>query len=256
MDEMAAPHSVYTDEEVVAFYARFEEQRAAEIAWANDNADLLKEARLLDLGVGAGRTTALLAPICKAYVWVDYSAPLIEAARKRFPNTDLRVGDARSLPWVPKDSIDVVVFSFNGIDTMGREDRDLVVEEVARILRPGGWFLFSSHNQDAQSYRRLARLEKPRLSRVWVRRTARRIRALLRHMRMRSREEFGNGWSIINDEAHDYRLMHFYTTKTHQEQALVDAGFSILQVYQQDGRLWSAPDTESLDLHYWCQKAV
>ena len=253
MDE-PAPHSVYADEEVVAFYARFEEQRAAELAWASEYRELLQESTVLDIGVGAGRTTPLLMPLSRTYIGADYSAPLVEAARVRFPDADLRVGDARSMPWLETGSIDVVVFSFNGIDTMSREDRDLVVAEVSRVLRPGGWFLFSSHNQDAGTYRRLARLERPRLSRVWARRTLRRLRALARHVRMRRREVFGDGWSIINDEAHDYRLMHFYATKEYQERALDDAGFELVKVYRQDGHPWSGPDTESLDLHYWCRK--
>ncbi|WP_210438907.1 class I SAM-dependent methyltransferase [Nocardioides xinjiangensis] len=254
MSEPVPPHAVYTDEEVVAFYSRFEEQRPAELAWVQENRELLGESRVLDLGVGAGRTTPLLMPLSRTYVGVDYSPPLVHAARERFPDADLRVGDARSMPWIEPASIDVVVFSFNGIDTMGSDDRALVLAEVFRVLRPGGWFLFSSHNQDAHGYRRLARFERPRLSRVWLKRTARRLSALARHARMRRDEVFGDGWSIINDEAHDYRLMHFYATKEYQEQALAGAGFELAQVYRQDGRHWTGPDTESLDLHYWCWK--
>lgn len=256
MDERVPQHAVYTDGEVVDFYSRFEEQRPAELAWAEENRQLLRDSHVLDIGVGAGRTTPLLEPTSKSYIGADYSAPLVEAARKRFPNVTFKVGDARSMPWVPAGSIDVVVFSFNGIDTMSRRDRDLVVAESARILRPGGWFLFSSHNQDARPHRRLARLERPRISRVWLKRSVRHVQARLRHQRMRRKEVFGDGWSIINDEAHEYRLMHFYVTKEFQERTLADAGFETVKVYKQDGLIWSGTDTESLDLHYWCQKQV
>jgi SAM-dependent methyltransferase len=254
MDQLAPSHSVYTDGEVVNFYAQFEEQRPAELAWLADNEQILRKSRVLDLGVGAGRTTPLLEPLAKTYVGADYSPPLVEAARKRFPGVAFKVGDARSMPWLEDGSIDLVVFSFNGIDTMDREGRDLVIAEVARVLRSGGWFLFSSHNEHALPQRSLTRLERPRLSRVWLRRTVRQLRALLRHRRMRREEVFGDGWSIRNDEAHDYRLMNFYATKDFQERSMADAGFETAKVYSQGGSAWSGKDTTSLDLHYWCQK--
>lgn len=254
MDELVPSHSVYTDGEVVNFYAQFDEQRSAELAWLADNEQILRESRVLDIGVGAGRTTPLLEPLAKTYVGADYSPPLVEAARERFPGVSFEVGDARSMPWLADGSMDLVVFSFNGIDTMDRGGRELVIAEVARILRPGGWFLFSSHNHDARPQRSLTRLERPRLSRVWLKRTVRQLQALFRHQRMRRQEVFGDGWSIRNDEAHDYRLMHFYAAKDFQERSLSDAGFETVTVYSQDGSTWSGRDTESLDLHYWCQK--
>ena len=67
---------------------------------------------------------------------------------------------------------------------------------------------------------------------------------------------FGDGWSIINDEAHEYRLMHFYVTKEFQERTLADAGFETVKVYRQDGRHLVWHRYRSLDLHYWCQKQV
>lgn len=254
MDESEPPNAVYTDSEVVDFYAQFEEDRSAELSWVEENRDLISNARLVDIGVGAGRTTPLLQPICADYTGVDYSPPLIEAARRRFPDADLRVGDARSLPWLDDASVDIVVFSFNGIDTMDQHDRAKVIDEVIRVLVPGGWFLFCTHNQDAASYRRLPRFDRPRLSRVWLRRSARQARALLRHVRMRRQEVLGDGWSIINDEAHDFRLMHYYVTKERQEALLESAGLDLIQIYRADGRHWSGKDTESLDLHYWCRK--
>lgn len=71
----------------------------------------------------------------------------------------------------------MVVFSFNGIDTMTREDRSPVLAEVSRVPRPGGSFL---------------------------------LRALAPHARLRRREVFGDRWLIVNDEAHDY---HYWCRK-------------------------------------------
>jgi len=111
----------------------------------------LARIRLLDLGVGGGRTTVHFAPLVAEYVGVDYSAPLVEACRRRFdgdPSVEFVHADARSIPY-PDHSFDLVVFSVNGIDCLDHEGRMAALREVARLCRPGGLFFFSSHNLDA-----------------------------------------------------------------------------------------------------------
>ena len=44
------------------------------------------------------------------------------------------------------NSFDLAWFSFNGIDYVATAGRVRILEEVRRILRPGGTFCFSSHN--------------------------------------------------------------------------------------------------------------
>ena len=46
---------------------------------------------VLDLGIGAGRTTSILAPIARSYVGSDYSPGMVAAARAAHPDVDLRV---------------------------------------------------------------------------------------------------------------------------------------------------------------------
>src|SRR5215213_241769 len=67
---------------------------------------------VLDIGIGAGRTSAILAPHAGDYVGVDFSANMIKLARKLHPNLDFRVGDARHLNAFHGETFDVVVFSF------------------------------------------------------------------------------------------------------------------------------------------------
>jgi SAM-dependent methyltransferase len=105
---------------------------------------------LLDLGVGGGRTTPVLSRIAGRYVGVDYVASMVEACRRRFPQFDFVNADARHMPVFDDAAFDAVVFSFNGVDTMGSDaDRARCFGEVARILRPKGRFIFSSHNAKA-----------------------------------------------------------------------------------------------------------
>jgi SAM-dependent methyltransferase len=66
---------------------------------------------------------------------LDASAPLLDVARQRTPDADLRVGDNESLPYEP-GSFDVVT-AFNSIQYA--VDPATAVAELARVCRPGGW---------------------------------------------------------------------------------------------------------------------
>src|SRR6267142_1420938 len=74
-----------------------------------------KGANVLDLGVGAGRTTAILSDRAGSYVGLDFAPEMIRACRERFPGLDLRVQDAADLSAFPDASFDAAVFSFNGL---------------------------------------------------------------------------------------------------------------------------------------------
>jgi ubiquinone/menaquinone biosynthesis C-methylase UbiE len=52
---------------------------------------------VLDLGVGAGRTTRALQGLAGRYVGVDYAERMIDRCRVLFPDADFRVGDAADL---------------------------------------------------------------------------------------------------------------------------------------------------------------
>lgn len=78
---------------------------------------------------------------------------------------------------------------------------------------------------------------------------------MVRHLRMRRHERSGPGWAIINDQAHDYRLLHFYATRTYQEEQLASAGFEVSACYTSDGSHSVGTDTSSPELHYWCVKS-
>lgn len=107
-------------------------------------------ASVLDLGVGAGRTTGALAARAGRYVGIDVAPSMVAAARQAHPEADLRVGDAADLSAFADGSFDVVVFSFNGIDYLEPDAaRHRCLDEVRRVLRPGGTFLFSTHDPRA-----------------------------------------------------------------------------------------------------------
>lgn len=106
-------------------------------------------ATVLDLGVGAGRTTPWLLGRASRYVGIDVAPQMVAAARARFPDADLRVGDAADLGDQATGAWDVVVFAYNGIDYLDDLDRARCLAECRRVLRPGGVLVLSQHSPRA-----------------------------------------------------------------------------------------------------------
>jgi SAM-dependent methyltransferase len=102
--------------------------------------------RVLDLGVGAGRTTAWLRARAGEYVALDYSEQMVDRARERHPGAEIVVGDAADLSRWADESFDVVVFSFNGIDCLDDDSRDACLRECSRVLAESGRLILSRHN--------------------------------------------------------------------------------------------------------------
>jgi SAM-dependent methyltransferase len=103
--------------------------------------------RILDLGVGAGRTTRYLASISAQYVGIDIAPEMIRECKRKFPSLDIRVMNAADLEDFRDSVFDAVVFSGNGIDYLyPDEERWRCLREVFRVLRPEGLFILSVHN--------------------------------------------------------------------------------------------------------------
>jgi ubiquinone/menaquinone biosynthesis C-methylase UbiE len=102
--------------------------------------------KVLDIGCGAGRTTTWLAAEGHDVIGLDFAAKMIEAARSQNPNMSYVIADATAINF-KSSRFDVVVFSFNGIDCIpSRAKRLEALREIRRVLKPGGYFIFSSHN--------------------------------------------------------------------------------------------------------------
>jgi ubiquinone/menaquinone biosynthesis C-methylase UbiE len=135
----------YNNADVVNWYATYEGLTPDETYLFGKYVQ--KDDAILDIGVGGGRTTPFLAARTRRYIGIDYSEGMVEACRRKFPSFEFHCQDASDLKRFDNDNFDVVVFSFNGIDNIPtQEARGRCFQEVKRVLRPGGHFLFSSHN--------------------------------------------------------------------------------------------------------------
>ncbi|HUW17374.1 MAG TPA: class I SAM-dependent methyltransferase [Actinomycetes bacterium] len=92
------------------------------------------ETSLLDVGCGSGFAVRLATDTGAAVAGLDASASLLDIARARTPEADLRLGDMNALPW--DDASFDVVTSFNSIWA----DCEPAAAEAARVLRTGGMF--------------------------------------------------------------------------------------------------------------------
>jgi len=111
------------------------------------NKYLKKGNSILDLGCGTGRTTHYLHKKGLKVKGIDISKAMIEGANKINPEIEFEVGDARKLD-ISSETFDNVLFSFNGLDYLHPEKSRLqALNEVHRILKNEGLFIFSSHNR-------------------------------------------------------------------------------------------------------------
>jgi ubiquinone/menaquinone biosynthesis C-methylase UbiE len=147
----AARHKhVWNSDKVTKEYASVGKLQKPERTILDMLKDRLPNMRMLDLGVGGGRTTVHFAPLVAEYVGSDYAENMVDACRERFPDAEDHVSfeviDATDMSGAPNDYFDFILFSYNSIDSVAAEDREKVFAEAIRVGKKGGYFAFSTHN--------------------------------------------------------------------------------------------------------------
>lgn len=206
--------------------------------------DRLGDFEMLDLGVGAGRTGYTFAPLVSRYVGLDYSPRMLERARRLLGDSvELVLGDARELDSV-SGSFDFVLFSFNGIDAVGPEDRLRILREVRRVLKPDGHFLFSSHSMGtlplSEKKERSPRYAGSRLSvpyEIYARLRdigyGRRIRAVNTRLDLEAARR--QGWTVVQGYGQGFKLNDYYVDPVHQVEQLRQGGLELVTAYSMSG---------------------
>jgi ubiquinone/menaquinone biosynthesis C-methylase UbiE len=253
---MQENRAVFNSAAVVARYRTRDAIHPAEAAILERFREELSVARMLDIGVGAGRTTIHFAPAVREYVGVDYAAAMVAACRERFrglPNARFEVCDARAMAQFANASFDFALFSYMGIDGVGHDDRLRILAEARRVVRPGGCFVFSAHN-----LRVIPRLYRPYRTR-WIAST---LWTAMRAVRVRFSnppvaELLQRDYALVRDGAEKFRTLAYYVKPEAQVRALRELGFPSVETYRLDGRqIVSDEELQTLRepwVHYVCR---
>ena len=187
--------------------------------------------RMLDIGVGGGRTTLYFAGLVKEYIGIDYSENMIKACRMRFSNClenmSFEVCDAKAMEIFKDDYFDFILFSFNGIDYISHEDRLKALQEIKRVGKKGGFFCFSTHN--------LRSVDKLLAVKLSVN-PAKMLYFILQHLLLRFmnrglRKLRNEPYAIIRDGAYRFRLATYYVKPEMAAKQLSDLGYRNIRVY-------------------------
>jgi SAM-dependent methyltransferase len=115
-------------------WALSEDQQVPTYEEALRRVDLQPGAPVLDIGCGVGAFLRLVAARGAAPFGIDASDALLELARTRLPDADLRVGDMEALPY-DDDTFDLVT-GFNAF--FFANDFAAALREAGRVAKPGG----------------------------------------------------------------------------------------------------------------------
>ena len=201
---------------------------------------------VLDIGVGTGRTTPLLHLLTDDYVGIDYAPNMIEHARVALPGIDLRVGDVRDLRDFKDESKALVLFSYNGLDSIDHEFRAAALANMARVVAPGGYLVYSTLNLESPwPLRRPWTLPDRPTQRGfegavrWTARLAQWALQMPSNMKnLRQSRTFGKqgpGWATEPAPGTRWRAIFHFTTLARERDELASTGLQLERVITRDG---------------------
>lgn len=99
--------------------------------------------KLLEIGCGEGRGVEILLPHASQYLGIDKIQEVIDSLREKFPKVDFEQAVIPPFHGIEDNSYDTVV-SFQVIEHI-KNDK-LFLQEIHRVLRPGGKAIISTPN--------------------------------------------------------------------------------------------------------------
>lgn len=248
----------YLSKSAAAWYAEKKFVMPEEESFLRDFSGQIRGGTVLDIGIGAGRTTRYLLPLASNYTGVDYSPDMVEAARQQFPDTKLEVCDARDLSAYGSGQFDFVLFSFNGLDCLSDEGRQRALAEIHRVLKPGGLFAFSSHNRGKPGVPPWSSIN---LSWSWhpvrlLKNAGSYVKGIRNWLRSRQAAVQHAEYELRHDSSNHYTVPTYCIDKPSQAGQLERAGFGIEAIYDRKGNktLATEPDVSSSWLFFVARK--
>lgn len=114
---------------------------------------LTEEDVFVDLGCGLGYVCKMVAPLVKLYIGIDYSASLLERARKinrDYRNSSFVHNDGQSIP-LPDSSVDALI-SEQVFQHMSAPACFRYFQEIKRVLKPKGRFCLQAPKRSAYKF--------------------------------------------------------------------------------------------------------
>ncbi len=208
--------------------------------------------RVLDLGCGAGRLTGYLAELSPEVHAIDISPTMLAHSTQAYPGVTFEERDLRDLGGFGDGTFDAVVAACNMLDAFDQDERLMVLGEIHRILAPGGVLLMSSHNRAYIPHLHGPRWLLSRHPQLLAERIGRFPQRMRNHRRVRDRQRSEAEYAIVNDDAHDYRFLHYYIAPDAMARQLTGLGFEVLDRLDLDGRSIGAGEDAAhcVQIHY------
>jgi SAM-dependent methyltransferase len=245
----------YTSRAVLSWYKELDVFPGPEQAILEEISPLIKNKRLLDIAIGAGRTTKRLLGLSRDYVGIDYAPDMVEAAKGRYPEASILCRDARDLADFNDASFDFVLAAANCLDYMVHEERITVLKEIRRVLGAGGLFMFSTHNRDYQHFDRLPWQQGISFDLNFIKNCVHGLCYFPQHLRLKKHAVHRDRYAVINANGHGYSLLTYYISINHQVEQLKESGFAETRAYGFGG-LVQGSETNSPWIYYLTRKSA
>lgn len=126
------------------------------------------EVKILEIGCGAGNNLWFIAREGFRAAGLDISPSAISFAKKRFDNeklnVDLNIGSFLDLSWGDK-TMDMCIDRCSTA-CVGLSDQLKAIQQVRRVLRPGGYFFFNGYSDEHTSAQHGTKLEDGRITNI------------------------------------------------------------------------------------------
>ena len=198
--------------------------------------------RMLDIGVGTGRTSYTFSSLVKEYIGIDYSSPMLERCKEMIgehESVKFEVMDARDLSKFYDQPFDFVMFSLNGIDSVCHEDRQKILSEIYKVTAKNGMFKFSTHSLHAFPFKVKFpefKISKPiRSIYRWLKPLRRAFRLWWHYRGVDVSEIKNKPWAVLATGDHNFEIQIYHVKPDYQLKELEKIGFEVVSAYDKYG---------------------